>query len=326
MSFVFISHRGTDKPRIQPFVRSLIDRGIPAWIDRVEEFNVNLPEGERTIAPEELGGGIELTREWPTQIDKALMQAFAVVVFWSRNWTRDRDILVREHGAAHMFGNVGYSTYIPVLLDEESQLDKEVLAYRQAVHDNVQAYNVARYGEVHWRALTDRLQELWKGHRQEQGLAPIPRSSDDRPLGSAGWLREVTSPREPQHTVSLLIRFPPGPAVDPWIVPTTVRRCYAHSISDTEAPLLVSEAAGLVLQTFNEYMRRKPEVLVVMRSQVPNVFHVGTGTYWSAVMDHACILGPRMMAALLLSANASMLRGIEQTIAEVLQQLEVWKC
>lgn len=327
MSFVFLSHRSADKPRIRPFVLDLIARGIPAWIDRVEEFNVDIPPGERPIRREELGGGIELARDWPVQIDKALMQSFAVVVFWSVNWTRDRDILVREHGAAHIFGNVGYSTYIPVLLDEDAKLDRDVIAYREAVHDNVQAYNIARYGEAHWHALAVRLQELWDAHRNErtQTKAQYASHPSERALDNTDWFRELISPRSPQHTVELLAKIPLGPAFDPWLLTPGIRRAYANGITDVEAPLLVSEAAALVLQTFSEDCRRNPDRLVVMRSAVPSIFHVGATHYWSSVLDHACILGPRMVAAILLCAPPSVLQGSEQATAETLQQMEVWK-
>jgi TIR domain len=189
VNFVFLSHRSIDKPRIRPFVLELIDRQIPVWIDNFEEFNLGIDGTKRRIDEQDLAGGIEKLRDWPTQIDHALVRAFAVVVFWSKNWTTDRAILTREHGAAHIFGNVGYSTYIPVLLDDTDQLDPGVIAYREAVHDTVQAFNVARYGQSHWTALLEAVQKLWQ---QRMSAPPNPVVSSVA-LTNVDWLAELAT-------------------------------------------------------------------------------------------------------------------------------------
>ena len=319
MSFVFLSHRSVDKPRIRPFVIELIDRKIPVWVDNFEEFNLRLDVKERRINEEELAGGIEKLRDWPGQIDHALVQAFAVIVFWSKNWTADRAVLTREHGAAHILGNVGYSAYIPVLLDDANQLDQAVIAYREAVHDTVQAYNVARYGQEHWAALTKAVQKLWS-HRAHSQSPQLVSS-----IGSASvdWLAEFRTPnREPDRTVELLLRLPGGPAVDPFLIPASIRRLVANGTGREEAPLTVTEAGGLVLRTFSEQMRKNPDVLVVMPSAIPPPSRVPMAEYWASVFDVACCLGPRMLGALLLSIRAQVFGGLDKQVADILARLE----
>src|SRR5262249_28151348 len=159
----------------------------------------------------------------------------------------------------------------PVLLDDTSLLDKEVIAYREAVHDTVQAYNVARYGEEHWTALIEKVQELWiaQGHSSPHCVASSIASD------SIDWLRELGIPaRDPDRTVFLLQRLPPGPAVDPFLIPLSIRRAVANGVVNEEAPLTVTEAGGLVLRTFSEELRANPDVLVVMPSAVPPPFRV----------------------------------------------------
>lgn len=320
MSFVFLSHRSVDKPRIREFVIGMIDRKIPVWVDNFEEFNLGLADTARRINRNDLAGGIEKLRDWPGQVDYALVRAFAVIVFWSRNWTTDRAILTREHGAAHIFGNVGISKYIPVLLDVE--LDPGIIAYREAVHDTVQAYNVARYGNEHWIALTETVQKLWNdwsNHQPAQVISSI--------RSNINWLEELRdTARTPEQTVTLLVRFPPGPAVAPFLVPMFVRRSVANWMAPQPhaAPLTLNEAGGLVLRTFPEEMRKNPDVLVIMPAAVPGPFQSPMAYYWETVFNLACSLGPRMLGALLLSIQIQAFGGREQQVAEILEKLEGW--
>jgi hypothetical protein len=321
MSFVFLSHRGIDKPRIRPFVLELIKRGVPVWIDRPEEFNLGLSSGEMPIVRDALCGGIALASDWPQQIDEALMQAFAIVVFWSKNWTRDREVLTREHGAAHMFHNANYSTYLPVMLDDASMLNPAVVAYRNAVHDNVQAFNVARFGKEHWDALIDRVLALWQSQRKVKVTSQLGWAHT---YPSIDWVSELAhQPRDPVRLVELLDMLPPGPAVDLFILPIEIHWAFAKSGSEVEARLLVSEADALVLQTFSAPLRSVPERLVVMPTAVPSPFQVSLQQYWSEVLAHACTLGPRMVAALLLSIRPAALTRIQPQVVQVLRQLEV---
>lgn len=319
MSFVFLSHRSHDKPRLRSFVLSLLERRVPVWVDNHEEFNLDLAPGEHRIEESDLAGGIEKLGDWPTQIDHALVRATAIVVFWSRGWEAERAILVREHNAAHIYSNVGKTAYIPVFLDAQTELPESLLRYRAEVHDTVQGYDVARYGDEHWSALTEKLVKLT--------CADGPPPADDRrpePIsGPVDWEAEIrSSARDAEHIVALLTTLPPGPGVDPFLVRFKLRRAVASSLSPDASTDVVMEAGGLALRTFASELRSNPDNLIVMPSATPSVHHVGLQEYWSCVFDHACILGPRMLGALLLAIRPHAWRGMESEIAAVMKSLE----
>jgi hypothetical protein len=323
VSYVFLSHRSIDKPRIRPFVCRLAERGIPFWVDRPEEFNLNLAAGERPLSRTELSGGIPPGSDWPLRVDDALMRARAIIVFWSVNWTSDRAVLVREHGAAHMFHNVGYSTYIPVMLDDPSRMNAAVLDYRQHVHDVVQAYDIARFGNVHWDGLIHQLEGIFT--RRDQFALPQAAPAASIAARRTDWGLAITATLDPEKIAELLMHIPPGPAVPQHIIPHQVFNAFPSSISDIDASLLLSEAAGAVLKTFPPELRRRPETLVVMPYTVPNAIRVPAESYWQSVFANACVMGPRMVAALLLCVRASVLMGLEDQVVTVLQELEAHK-
>ena len=318
MSFLFVSHRSVDKPRIRPFLRDLIRRNIPVWIDNFEELNLNLGPLEPRIELEQLAGGIEKARDWPLQIDQALVRAFAIVVFWSRNWSEEREILVREHGLAHVFGNTGLATYIPVFLDSPAELPAPVSAYRAAVHDVVQGYDVARYGEPQWQALVEHIERLWDKSRQQLAPAPAPAV----PVEAVDWHEVI---RDGKHVskriIELLRRLPEGPAVPAYWISYELQLAFASNVPHGDAPLLVMEADGLVLQTYPESARKKPHTLVVVPAAMPPP-KANAIEFWTGVFPLACILGPRMVGGLLLCIRPQALRGLEHEAADLLKQLE----
>ncbi len=319
MSFVFLSHRSSDKPRLRDFVLGLIDRGVPVWVDNYEEFNLGLAPDERRIESGELAGGIEKLGDWPTLIDHALVQACAIVVFWSKGWDLDRAILMREHGAAHIYANAKKSSYIPVFLDAPGELPQSVLDYRVAVNDTVQGYDVSRYGDRHWQDLTDKLVELMHAATRFE----LDASNVQVHLGDIYWDHEIRSPqKDPDRIVSLLMRLPPGPAVDPFLLEYRVRSRIANSLSPEESISVVMEAGGLVLRTFSPDLRKNPDNLIVMPAATPSPYHGTRLDFWLTVFDHSCNLGPRMLGALLLSIRPQAFGGNESAIVEVMQNLE----
>ena len=316
MSFVFLSHRGTDKPRIRPFVQMLVDRKVPVWIDRPEDLNVD--SSEPIISRSVLTRGIQAGSDYPLAIDEALFSAFAIVVFWSANWQADRAMLTREFSVAHARQRAKLALYFPVFLDASDTIPNTVMELREQVHDTVQGYNVARHGATEWNRLADDISDAW--------LSNVPTVDGSQKSGVSPALPDWSAivrgqDREPEVIVSLLKALPPGPAVEPWTIPFPLRMLVANSVVQAEAAGTVAQASAMVLATFPSKMQKNRHALVVMPAMVPSPIAVASLTYWDSVFDNACVLGPRMVAAVLLAIRPLALVGQEQTLEKILHRL-----
>jgi hypothetical protein len=312
MSFVLISHRGVDKPRIRPLVEMLIEQRIPVWIDRPEEFNnaswqSNLEQGE-------LLSGIKPGVEWPNSVESALFSASAVVVCWSKEWSNDRAMLIREFSVAHARSRTGLGVYLPLQLDLSPDIPDSVQEIRRQVHDTVQGYNFAKEGNRAFERLSKDLGELFRH------ASPVARQAGiGTPPGSMLTLF-MSGAREAIPIIELLSELPEGPAVPYHVIPFSIKMQIANSLGQTEAASTVGQASSLVLETYPAALRRRPYTIAVMPAMLPSPLSPPID-YWESAFTNAAVLGPRMVAALLFSVRPSVLRGLEKEIERVLSRL-----
>jgi len=294
MSFVFISHRTIDKPRIREFVLDILGRGVPVWVDNFEEFNIGLTAGDRRIDRSMLMQGIRTGEDYPTEIDKALLSATTIVLFWSKSWTPDREMLRHEHGIALARHRANSGIYLPVFLDKFDDLPNNLLEYRSKMADSVQAFDVATYGPSHWSSLSDAVVSAMKPEQ-----APPTRQVD-----SLGVTIPALLGREAR--ISVLKRFPRGPAVDPFTIRNSIKLAFAQGTNAVRAKAIIADANDLLLDSISP--RPAPRFMhAIHPASLPDPSVVGLLDYWAAVFDEACMLGPRMVAALILGAPPNLI-------------------
>jgi hypothetical protein len=316
--FAFLSHRGTDKPRIRPFVEQAVERGIPVWIDRPEELNC--PCDDRQIRREDLAGYIPEGASWPLSIDEAIYSAGAVVVFWSAAWIDNLDILLREFTIGHSGANVGRTRYFPAFLDPIAALPPRIVEIRRNVHDTVQGYDVSTSNAPQWSLLLD---DLVSTLARSKDKPAVPPDGGGARISGNDW-GEVLADlnRSIDSLLKLVAALPPGPAVDAMVIPFELRVHIAGALSDAEAAGVLAQAAEMVLATFPPAMRRKRHTLVVLPAFVPSPLKVAAIDYWDSVFNSACLMGPRMLGALLLSIRPLALHGRHEQVAGILRRLE----
>jgi len=311
-SLVFLSHRSVDKPRLRSFVLRLIDRRVPVWIDNPDEFNVDLPRHEPRIEGRKFAGVIDEGTEWPKSIDEALMRASVFVVFWSNAWVRDRVILAHEHGVALARSRAGTARYFPVFLDDE--LSDDLRSYRAEIHDDYQAFNLARYGHSHWNRLLEAICEA----SNLPHLGGVDRNS--RREGPKDWDKIFEAQdRDDDELLSCLLSIPEGAAVDSFTVTVEIKQRFARATTPTTARGIVGRASSAVLRSLaTEPTNTQAFVVGAYDLRAPEL---GLSDFWASAFDEACMLGPRMVAALLLSAPTAAVRGAEAKFAEVMRRL-----
>lgn len=302
-------------------MQRLVDRRIPVWIDDPDGLNTGIAADQPRIEPGMLCSGIAPGQQWPTAIDDALMSAFAIVLFWSSAWDAERAVLAREHGVALVRHSTGSARYMPVFLDAESTWPEPVRAYRINSADLVQAYNVAQHGGTHWTKLVDDVEEEYRRRRK----APSARAELHKPARAdrapIDWSVEIATEHGGEEVLRLLLRFPLGPAVQAFRVNATLRNSLGDTTDANRAELFVIEASELVLASL-ETRPDKPFRFVIAPGDLPNANHVGLRGYCSTVLNLACTLGPRMLAAVLLSAPVTFRHGNRFEIARLLGELE----
>ena len=258
-----------------------------------------------------LRGGIRKGADWPDEIDIALSSASVIVLFWSRSWDPDRAVLAREHGIALSRHRAGEAAYVPVFLDAPSALPEALTRYRAESGDVVQGFDVAQSGNDNWNALLDTVEELWR-HRSDRSVAGAGELS--------GWSDVLGGEPTTEDAAALLRRLPAGPAVDRFSVPSSLPRAFANGTTPISAPQLVASAGALVLKLL-ERTPPNAHAFIVSSHELP-VPDRGLSAYWSHVFDHACVLGPRMVAAILLSAPPPVLHGIRSDAVRLLESME----
>src|SRR5215470_10870524 len=117
MSFTFLSHRSSDKPRPRPFILKAVQSRIPLWLDDFEGLNRNVGPQQQRIERDDLMGSIRKGHEWSKEIEGAIINSFAIVLFWSNQWSGDRVWLAKEHGIALEYHRQKLARYFPVFLN-----------------------------------------------------------------------------------------------------------------------------------------------------------------------------------------------------------------
>lgn len=90
MSFVFLSHARTDKPKIRYIVDTLIAAGLKVWLDNPSAMGFNAKEIQEHFYRLKIGD------RFRDQIDEGLREAGAVLVCWSEAARKDRNVWFSE--------------------------------------------------------------------------------------------------------------------------------------------------------------------------------------------------------------------------------------
>lgn len=112
----------------------------------------------------------------------------------------------------------------------------------------------------------------------------------------------------------------PGRGVDPFEVGYAIIRAFADGTTEINATFVIGEACGLVLN-ISPMSPSERHKFVLAPSGLPTP-EGGRERYWAVAFSQACMLGPRMVAALLLAAPPSVLDRARAEIAELYAKLE----
>lgn len=309
MAFAFLSHRNVDKPRIADFARKLVEAGVPVWIDRPEDVGLDDTEAR----------GIEKGESWPSQIDVALMAASVVVVFWSKAWSREAAIAALEYQVALSRSRAGHVTFFPVFLDPEVELDPDIRKLRADLHDDTQGFNVAAHGDAAWAKLVAAV-----AAKVAKAPAPARFSSMPRrplPTPRIDWRRVVRERHDRDVVLDAIASLPLGPGLNSFHVRFAIVDAFANAASALQASGAVGEANLLVYEV-TAFPKGEERRYIVTQGSVPDPYHVGLEVYWGEVFSVACPLGPRMVAALVLSAPGQALDRVEDEAVRLLEYLE----
>jgi len=309
MGFAFLSHRSSDKPRLLEFVRRLEAERLSFWVDNPDAFGPDAP-----TAP-----GIAVGRDWPQQIDQALMGARAIVVFWSAGWADGGAYLSMEHAVALSRHRAGAAAYLPVLLDSHGVLPPQILGLRSDRHDVVQAINIPRDGARGWDQLIDALHQTLSTPPPPVKLNPYIVPPASRP--AIDWHEILRASAEnPSRLGELLLALPEGPPIDTFEVSIRTIQRIANATTALNAAGAVGEANALMMSVLPiRYDDRF--AYIIMRASVPDPNKVPLQDYWIAVIEQACFLGPRMLAALLMALPPPVKVGLEDDLGEVLTRI-----
>lgn|GEM_PF-6005601 len=97
MSFVFLSHANCDKPKVKPIAEALIGAGFKVWVDHPHEMGISDHyQFESDVFDRQLISG----EKWQAQIDRALREADAVLMFWSQAAKDERNVWFLEASVA----------------------------------------------------------------------------------------------------------------------------------------------------------------------------------------------------------------------------------
>jgi hypothetical protein len=128
-AYVFISHASADNARLRPVVLSLLEAGVPLWLDKPEAEGLDLSLSHFT-------GSIRKTDSWRTVVDQAIAGSCAMLVFPSKA-AADAAELLREtqRGLAMMAQDAARYSLLPAFLSRADEL------FDAAVTGGVQGYN-----------------------------------------------------------------------------------------------------------------------------------------------------------------------------------------
>jgi hypothetical protein len=304
--FAFLSHRNVDKPRIARFAHDLVNAGVPVWIDRPEEIELDHPDV----------GCIEKGEPWPTQIDLALMAAGVVVVFLSKAWSRDAAVAAMEYQVALSRSRARQATFLPVFLDPQRDLHPDIADLRMALRDDTQGFDVAEHPSE-WDALKVKVGSKVKTSPPPSAVGVRPRQTMSR----IDWRRIIRERGDRAQVLNAIASLAPGPGVDGFHVRLRIITTFAEAASALHAAGAVGEANLLVYEVtgFAEGDKRR---FIVTRGSVPDPNRVPLEDYWGDVFAVACPLGPRMVGALVLSAPGRALEAVENEAVQLLEHLE----
>jgi hypothetical protein len=120
--------------------------------------------------------------------------------------------------------------------------------------------------------------------------------------------------------VKALASIPGGPGIDPFEIKPNIKRAFAGGTNPVSAAAVLGDAGRLVIASLDRPPKnRAAYVCAPMDFGDPQ--KMGMLNYWSTVFDHACMLGPRMVGALLLAAPPTVVTGAKQDITELFEKL-----
>lgn len=121
--------------------------------------------------------------------------------------------------------------------------------------------------------------------------------------------------------VATIRRLPCGPAVEQYLVSHELIEAFASATNKPLAEGTVARACQLVLEALLPKVPSSKYRYVINSAALPNPDKSGMVDYWAEVFANACMLGPRMMGALLLAAPPVVVDGARTEIVKLFAKL-----
>ncbi|KQS72223.1 hypothetical protein ASG39_00035 [Rhizobium sp. Leaf371] len=107
---LFISHAKEDKTLIAPLMEELVSHGFELWLDRTYEETLPWPESHPI---RKHVTSLRFGKVWHLELGKALNDADALVVFWSkRSVDQAKKPIILMEVAVHLFRGTAFQVYI----------------------------------------------------------------------------------------------------------------------------------------------------------------------------------------------------------------------
>lgn len=128
-TYVFISHASADNARLRPVLLSLLEAGVPLWLDKPEAEGLEL-------SPSLFVGSIRKTDSWRSVVDQAIAASCAMLVFPSEAAASASELLREtQRGLAMMAHDVARYSLLPAFLGRSDE------PFDAMVTGGVQGYN-----------------------------------------------------------------------------------------------------------------------------------------------------------------------------------------
>lgn len=151
-------------------------------------------------------------------------------------------------------------------------------------------------------------------------IAALTRGSNDPGARAPNWGALLRSPPEtPAQWSNVLSTLPRGPAVELFLLPTYLVLRAANAHPGDAAPIM--EAGQRVLTTLCPAQRGTPHLHVTLAADLGPVAMVPPKTYWTQAFSNACMKGPRMLGALILTMAPGPWTELEDDLADFITSL-----
>jgi hypothetical protein len=197
--------------------------------------------------------------------------------------------------------------------------DSEDTALREGCSGGA-AWNVTRGGVVGMAvaAMLDRSGLLVP----IETIATIFESATGTPLAAAagGDADLALAGGDSANRRKLLQMLPLGPGLDPGVIKLPLKRAFANATDFRKTREIIGEANASLIASLPE-RPHNPHAYIISFSDLPSSEKVPMGDFWGEAFDQACMLGPRMIGALLIAAPAAVQNGAKAEVIDLFETL-----